>query len=67
MRSQQTLLLLILGCGFSAGRAYAQTASNEPCARAAAGAGIAEPYDLRSQNGELSVELSFRKSSDRPV
>jgi FtsP/CotA-like multicopper oxidase with cupredoxin domain len=40
--------------------AYAQKPPIEKCARPVAGSSIAEPEDLRSQDGVLKVELSYR-------
>src|SRR5579862_159610 len=37
-------------------------ASAPPCSRPAAGSTVAEPEDLRSQNGVLDVELLYRKT-----
>jgi FtsP/CotA-like multicopper oxidase with cupredoxin domain len=44
----------------SAGWATAQT--SHACARPAAGSTVAEPEDLRSQNGVLDVELLYRRT-----
>ena len=44
--------------------ALAQTAGHEMCPRPSAGSKVAEPEDLRSQNGVLKVEFTYGKSVD---
>jgi FtsP/CotA-like multicopper oxidase with cupredoxin domain len=44
--------------------AKAQSATPDPCQRPAPGNTVAEPEDLRSRNGVLSVELAYRKSTN---
>src|ERR1700683_1433031 len=49
----------------SATPAFAQQQAPAPaCSRPAAGSTVAEPEDLRSHNGVLSVELIYRQSVD---
>ncbi|HXO87538.1 MAG TPA: multicopper oxidase domain-containing protein [Candidatus Acidoferrales bacterium] len=49
----------------SATPAFAQQPAPAPaCSRPAAGSTVAEPEDLRSHNGVLSVEIIYRKSVD---
>jgi len=49
---------------FGPARTYAQKPSSEVCGRPAAGSTISQPDDLRSQDGVLKVELSYRNSTD---
>jgi FtsP/CotA-like multicopper oxidase with cupredoxin domain len=42
----------------------AQAKSDDVCRRGGLGSAVPEPADLRSANGELKVELSFRSSVD---
>ena len=42
--------------------AIAQGREGDPCPRPAAGATVPEPEDLRSENGVLKVELTYRSS-----
>jgi len=46
-------------------RVFAQTVVSEICPRPAAGSTVAEPEDLRAENGVLKVELTYRKVVDR--
>ena len=50
-------LSIISGIG-----AFAQSAPREACPRPAAGSAVPEPEDLRSENGVLKVELTYRSS-----
>jgi len=45
-------------------RTLAQNGSHEICPRPAAGSPVPEPEDLRSENGVLRVELTYRGSVD---
>ena len=66
MRASQILLtvatILVLAPTF----AFANTDAKdkEICPRPAAGSAVAEPQDLRSQNGVLKVELRYRSFRD---
>ncbi len=53
-------IFLALLFNFCSTAALAQKPPAETCARPAAGSTIAEPENLRSQNGILKVELSYR-------
>src|SRR5277367_3470894 len=53
-------IFLALLAGFCSTEAVAQKPASEICARPAAGSAIGEPESLRSQNGVLRVELSYR-------
>jgi FtsP/CotA-like multicopper oxidase with cupredoxin domain len=44
--------------------AGAQTVAPDKCPRPTAGSTVAEPQDLRSRNGVLSVELTYHRSAD---
>ena len=44
--------------------AWAQSAAPEVCPRPAAGSAVPEPEDLRSENGVLKVELTYRNFVD---
>lgn len=63
--SQRLFFWLIVASVICAGPLHAQnTAPITVCPRPAPGSIIAEPDDLRSQNGELKVQLTFRRSAD---
>jgi FtsP/CotA-like multicopper oxidase with cupredoxin domain len=64
MRWPRVVGLFCLGGALSAASVQAQSRSKEICPRPAVGSTIAEPADLRSQNGELKVELVIRQSAD---
>ena len=64
MLSRRVVGLLCLGGALGAASVHPQTRSNEICPRPAVGSTISEPADLRSQNGELKVELVIRQSAD---
>src|ERR1700729_3930737 len=64
MLSRRVVGLLCLGGALWAASLHAQTRSKEICPRPAVGSTISEPADLRSQNGELKVELVIRQSAD---
>jgi FtsP/CotA-like multicopper oxidase with cupredoxin domain len=49
---------------FSQTYAFPQNAAPEICPRPAAGIAVSEPDDLRSQNGVLKVDFTFRSSTD---
>src|SRR5580698_6239098 len=57
-------LLVILVALFHASTAHAQSAPNEVCPRPPIGSEIQEPVDLRSVNGVLKVDLTFRNFKD---
>jgi hypothetical protein len=65
MLSRRIVRWICCGGALSAALVHAQTRSNEFCPRPAVGSTISEPDDLRSQNGELKVELVIRKSLDQ--
>src|SRR5271154_2835531 len=50
----------VLVFAFGPVSAQAQKSSSEACPRPAAGSTVADPEDLRSQNGVLKVALSYR-------
>jgi len=61
----RVLVLLCACCGLCVRTIHAQTAApNEKCPRPAPGSAISEPADLRSANGELRVQFSFRSEVD---
>ena len=64
MRFRRTPGFIVLICGLSVTHVHAQNVVQNVCPRPAVRAEISEPFDLRSQNGELSVALAFRKSVD---
>src|SRR5580704_14272900 len=53
-------IFLALLVGFDSAAAVAQKTPSETCARPASGSAIAEPESLRSHDGVLKVELSYR-------
>jgi FtsP/CotA-like multicopper oxidase with cupredoxin domain len=55
------LLLAILG---TSAPSHAQAAPNEVCPRPAIGSEVPEPADLRSTNGILKVDLTYRNYKD---
>jgi FtsP/CotA-like multicopper oxidase with cupredoxin domain len=64
MRSiRLSLIPLIFLCALG-DSLYAQVAPDEVCPRAAIGSAVPEPADLRSQNGALKVEFSYRSFVD---
>jgi FtsP/CotA-like multicopper oxidase with cupredoxin domain len=63
MSFHRILWLIVGGWLLCAGCARLSQAS-DVCPRPGIGATVAEPYDLRSQNGELKVELEFRRTTD---
>jgi FtsP/CotA-like multicopper oxidase with cupredoxin domain len=56
------LFLAVLALG--AVSAFAQESADQVCRRTAAGATVPEPKDLRSREGVLRVELTYRSSRD---
>lgn len=62
MRSFQILLFVVFGFMCVPLCATAQGAEADKCPRPAAGATVPEPEDLRSKNGILKVELTYRSS-----
>lgn len=64
MRFRRTPGFIVLICGLSVTHVHAQNVAQNVCPRPVVGAEISEPFDLRSQNGDLSVALAFRKSVD---
>jgi len=64
----QTLRILLLLTATSpllvAAGASGQSAPREACPRPAAGATVPEPEDLRSENGLLKVDLTYRSSPE---
>jgi FtsP/CotA-like multicopper oxidase with cupredoxin domain len=60
MRSLRIFLVFAALFALRSTAAFAQKPSGETCARPAAGSTIAEPEGLRSQDGVLKVELSYR-------
>lgn len=65
MLSRRIVRWICFGGALWAASVHAQTRSNEICPRPAVGSTISEPDDLRSQNGELKVELAIRRSMDQ--
>jgi len=64
MRATLPQILLFVAIAFSCLPVCtaAQSANTDACPRPAAGATVPEPEDLRSQNGVLKVELTYRSS-----
>jgi FtsP/CotA-like multicopper oxidase with cupredoxin domain len=60
MRSLRFFLFAVVLIALVSTAAFAQKPPAETCARPAAGSTIAEPENLRSQNGVLKVELTYR-------
>ena len=59
------LIILCACCGLCGRTIRAQTAASaEKCPRPAPGSTVSEPADLRSTNGELRVQFSFRSEVD---
>jgi FtsP/CotA-like multicopper oxidase with cupredoxin domain len=58
------ILLLVLVTLISPARSRAQSASSEVCPRPAVGSEVLEPVDLRSVDGVLKVDLTFRNFKD---
>ena len=63
--SWRSFILLALGTSALGGAAAAKSPSGDSCPRPAAGSAVAEPRDLRSQNGVLKVELTVRDAQQR--
>jgi FtsP/CotA-like multicopper oxidase with cupredoxin domain len=60
----RTLMFLGFFCGVFPPRASAQNLPTEKCPRPAPGSAIAEPEDLRSENGVLRVNFFYYSSVD---
>ena len=60
MRSLRIFIFVAALFALRSTAAFAQKPSGETCARPAAGSTIADPEDLRSRDGVLKVELSYR-------
>jgi FtsP/CotA-like multicopper oxidase with cupredoxin domain len=60
----RTLIFLCVLAGVIPPRAHAQNLSDEKCPRPAPGNPIAEPVDLRSENGVLRINFSYYSSID---
>ncbi|HEY0703002.1 MAG TPA: multicopper oxidase domain-containing protein [Candidatus Acidoferrales bacterium] len=58
------LLVLLVAIVANANSMQAQAAPNEACTRPAVGSEVPEPLDLRSTNGVLKVELTYRNYKD---
>jgi FtsP/CotA-like multicopper oxidase with cupredoxin domain len=64
MRGSLAGFLLGMFWATSAASVFAQNRTAQACERPAAGSAVAEPADIRSENGVLQVELAFRSSVD---
>ena len=64
MHSLRVFLIPAILFALGSTAAFAQKAPTDICARPAAGSMITEPESLRSQNGVLKVELSYRNSPE---
>src|SRR5271168_93505 len=62
MHSLRIIPISVILFALGSTAAIAQKAPNDVCARPAAGSTIAEPESLRSVNGVLKAELSYRNS-----
>jgi FtsP/CotA-like multicopper oxidase with cupredoxin domain len=60
----RAVILVCASCSLFARTIYSQTAPTERCPRPAAGSAVSEPADLRSANGDLRVQFSFRSEVD---
>jgi FtsP/CotA-like multicopper oxidase with cupredoxin domain len=65
MRMRRHWLSVAAAIVFPQAYAFAQNAAPEICPRPIAGNMVSEPDDLRSQNGVLKVDFTFRSSTDR--
>jgi FtsP/CotA-like multicopper oxidase with cupredoxin domain len=63
MPSYRLAVFMVVSWALMTGFALASSAT-DICPRPATGASVAEPEDLRSQNGELKVQLEFHQSVD---
>ncbi|HXX43739.1 MAG TPA: multicopper oxidase domain-containing protein [Candidatus Acidoferrales bacterium] len=61
-RFPAVVLLIIAASACAAVDAVAQNAPSEACPRPSVGAAVPEPKDLRSENGVLRVDLTYRSS-----
>jgi FtsP/CotA-like multicopper oxidase with cupredoxin domain len=59
-----TLFILLTPSATTFAQSTPQSGSGEACPRPAVGAEIPEPQDLRSKNGVLTVDLTFRNYKD---
>jgi FtsP/CotA-like multicopper oxidase with cupredoxin domain len=60
----RALIVLCVCCGFFARTVRSQSTPAEKCPRPAPGSPVSEPAELRSANGELHVQFSFRSEVD---
>jgi hypothetical protein len=64
MRRHRFYLCLAVVVILFAPHIFGQAASGEVCPRGTIGSAVQEPEDLRSQNGVLKVEFSYRTVVD---